>query len=108
MKLKLPGFLRRSKAPKETGEPLVLVFIPALVAILRHHEIEKGAPLTEEEVIAIRDKSVCIATPQGMVRDLAESRGYEDIDPEDVWNEWQAVRAQLEEARKDGQEEEDQ
>jgi hypothetical protein len=103
MKLKLPGFLRRSKAPKEAGEPLVLVFIPALVAILRHHEIEKGAPLTEEEVIAIREKSVCMAMPAAAARDLADSRGYEDVDPEDVWNEWQVVRAQLEEAREDGE-----
>ena len=86
--------------PPGTGERLVLVFIPSLVATLRNREMKKGAPLTEEEVLSIRDNGTCIAMRQAMVGDFVDSRGYDDVDPEDVWNAWQTVRAQLDAARK--------
>jgi hypothetical protein len=73
-------------------EDLVLVAIPPLVALLVHHEQEKGEPLTEAEVLAIRDKAVCMAMPTEVARKLAESRGYDDLDPENIWVEWQEFR----------------
>jgi hypothetical protein len=76
-------------------ERLVLVPIPSLVSILLRLEKEKGSPLTEEEVIMARDSAVCIATPVGMIGALVERRGYEDIDPEQAWREWQEVRQSL-------------
>ena len=76
-------------------EPLVAVFIPALVAILHHEETTKGEPLTEDEVIAIRDRAVCITMKYSQAQAVESRRGYPDLDPENVWQEWQAVRSEL-------------
>ena len=78
-----------------TDEKLVLVPVPALVAILVHHEKQKGAPLTEAEVLAIRDGCVCIAVPIAVAAKMAEERGYGDVSPENVWQEWCAFRTQV-------------
>jgi hypothetical protein len=63
-------------------EPLVLTFVPALVVLLLRAEQDKGSPLTNGEVLSIRDNGACVALPQSQVRLLAERRGYDDIDPE--------------------------
>lgn len=48
---------------KETK--LKFEFIPSLVAQIKAAEDKKGTPLTEDEVIAIRDSAVCMAvTPE--------------------------------------------
>src|SRR5215467_1468339 len=44
-----------------TGDPLTLVFVPSLSALLAGLEKRKGAPLNEEEVFSIRDKAGVIA-----------------------------------------------
>ena len=79
-------------------ETLVPVFIPALVAILLNKEREKGSPLTVVEVMQIRDSGVCMMMPASRVGAMVESRGYADIDPENCWAEWQAIRDELHEA----------
>ena len=76
-------------------EPLVFVFVPALVAVLRHAEIGKGAPLTEDEVNATRDAAICITVRRSQAEAMEASRGYPDIDPENAWIEWQAIRDQI-------------
>ena len=76
-------------------EPLVMVFIPPLVAVLHHSETEKGEPLTEEEVLAIRDSAVCITMRHSQAQALESKRGHPDIDPDNVWQEWQAIRSEL-------------
>ena len=50
----------RKKKPEEPKERLVPTPIPALVAILLNKEREKGSPLTEDEVLEIRDNAVCM------------------------------------------------
>ncbi|WP_312934221.1 hypothetical protein [Pseudomonas sp.] len=75
--------------------PLSLVFIPALVALLKAAEDAKGTPLDMQEVLDIRDKGVCIALPADEAAAMAMSRGYADIDPQHCWEEWQQVRAVL-------------
>jgi len=77
------------------NEELVPLFIPALSAILLAAEKQKGAPLTKEEVLDIRDNSTSIMSPKSMVKSMAEKRGYGDIDPENCWNEWQLLRKTL-------------
>ena len=79
----------------DDDDPVIPVFIPALVAILWNLEQRQGTPLTEAQVRKIRDDAVCMTMPRSVARKLAESRGYDDLDPEDVWNEWQVARAQL-------------
>jgi hypothetical protein len=78
-----------------TEEPLVLVFIPTLVSILWRAETDKGSPLTEREVIAIRDGATCITVPYSVAEASEEQRGYPDIVGEDCWSEWQRARIEL-------------
>lgn len=63
-------------------DPLVPVFMPALVVLLVQEERKKGTPLTCDEVIAIRDRGVCMMLKQSMATEMAAIRGYDDIDPE--------------------------
>jgi len=82
--------------PKEDpADPLCLVFIPALVAVLLNVEQKKGAPLTEAEVIAIRDNAACMAMPASAAAAVEAKRGYQDIVAESVWTEWQRARLEL-------------
>jgi hypothetical protein len=79
----------------QNDENLKLVHVPALVAVLLNAEDKKGFPLTEQEVIDIRDSSQCMAMPLDVAEKVAEERGYADIDPENAWTEWQSVRLEL-------------
>jgi hypothetical protein len=74
---------------------LIPVFIPALVTLLIHAERLKGSPLTEQEVLDIRDKGVCMMMRVEHAQALTEKRGYDDLDPENAWADWQAVRAHI-------------
>jgi hypothetical protein len=67
---------------------MAIVFIPALVALLESKEIEIGHELTQNEVESIRDNAAAIVLPEEIAKDMTKSRGYPDIDAEDVWNEW--------------------
>jgi len=68
--------------------------IPSLVSILLAIERRKGAPLTEREVLDIRDKAGVMVLPdKGEL--LQKDRGYDDIDPVRCWEEWQRVRLQF-------------
>ncbi|ANH66573.1 hypothetical protein [Mitsuaria sp. 7] len=79
----------------ESEEPLLLVFIPALLVLLLNAEQKKGSPLTEAEVNAIRDSGVCMALPVSAALALAEKRGYPDINADEAWTEWQRARVEL-------------
>jgi UDP-N-acetyl-D-mannosaminuronic acid transferase (WecB/TagA/CpsF family) len=76
-------------------EALVPVFIPPLVTVLAQHEREKGSPLTEVEVLAIRGKSVVMMMRQSHADQMAQKRGYRDVDPKRCWVEWQEARKSL-------------
>ena len=80
---------------REDEEAVRPVPIPALVALLLRAEQLKGAPLTEEEVTRIRDDAACVAMTAEMQRQLAEKRGYADLDPERAWEQWQVARREL-------------
>jgi hypothetical protein len=77
-------------------EPLVPVFIPSLVAILRRAEVEHGSPLTREQVLAVRDACNVVMLPPGQAAMMAEQRGYDDIDPVLAWEQWQEIRQDFE------------
>ena len=78
-----------------SDDKLILCFMPSLVALLLAKEKEKGTPLTEEEVVAIRDGATVVAIPKETLPAIEERRGYADIDPEKCWSEWQRLRAEL-------------
>ncbi len=91
-------FLRKLFKPKQEQkpeEPLVLVFIPALVAILKAQEDKKGAPLEEAEVLSIRDNATCMAMSYSEATKMDEARGYPDIVAENAWEEWSRVRSEI-------------
>jgi hypothetical protein len=74
---------------------LVLFPIPSLVSLLLRAERDKGSPLTEAEVLAIRDGCTCVALPPEVAAAVARSRGYDDMDPERCWEQWQKARKEL-------------
>jgi hypothetical protein len=76
-------------------EDLVPVLMPPLATMLAQHEREKGSPLTEEEVLAVRGKSVVMMMRRSIADQMAQKRGFRDIDPQKCWQEWQAARRKL-------------
>ncbi len=79
-------------------EQLILTPVPALVALLWNLEKSKGSPLTEHEVITARDNAACIAMPLTAHRAVVAERGYTDLDPENIWQEWLSFKASLDES----------
>ncbi|AUO46137.1 hypothetical protein [Pseudomonas ogarae] len=78
-----------------SSDPLCLVFVPALAAVLTAAESKKGTPLTELEVCNIRDQATCIAVTFATALAMEQERGYADIVAEDCWNEWQRLRLSI-------------
>lgn len=70
-----------------------IVFIPALIIVLIDKEQGMGRELTRDEVESIRDDATAIRLPAEAAEDIIRERGYRDIDPENVWREWQADKA---------------
>lgn len=76
-------------------EQLIPVFIPALIALLVHAEDSKGEPLSHAEVLNIRDYANVMMMEKTHADALDESRGYDDIDPENCWYDWQMCRRKM-------------
>ena len=74
------------------SEKLVPVFVPPLVTILHKKERAKGAPLTRQEVLEIRDNATMILVKASEAAKMADKRGYPDIDPDKAWEQWAAMR----------------
>ena len=77
------------------SEELVIYPVPSLVATLLNRERAKGSPLTEDEVMQIRNTCTSIAVRSDVARKMDEQRGYKDIDPENCWEQWQQARKEL-------------
>lgn len=90
------SFFTKKKVEK-SEEWLFPIPVPSLVAVLINKENEKGSPLTEVEVIDIRDNAASIMMPVDAVEKVNESRGYVDIDPENAWEAWQKYKAETNE-----------
>lgn len=71
---------------------MTIVFIPPLITLLVAKEKELSRPLTQQEVEYIRDNATAIELPEDVAEAMVEERGYPDIDPEKVWEEWLAFR----------------
>ena len=78
-------------------DDLVITFIPALITLLVAAERSKASPLTEAEVLEIRDNGVCMMLKRSDRDAVAERRGYADLDAGQIWEQWRAVRTQLNE-----------
>ena len=75
--------------------PLVLMALPALLVLLLAVEKEKGRELRKEEVLAVRDHAVFAMVPAKLQAGIEASRGYVDLDPDNVWVEWQERRQEF-------------
>jgi hypothetical protein len=80
-----------STAPSD--EALVITPIPALCVLLVNLEKQKGSDLTEEEVLAATGKAVCMMLPKSVRLSMEESRGYRDLDLDNVWKDWLGFKA---------------
>jgi hypothetical protein len=80
---------------KSTAPKLVPVFIPSLGVILAQAEKVKGSPLTAAEAERIRDECACIMMEADHAEQMAASRGYRDVEPENCWADWHRLRVQL-------------
>jgi len=78
-----------------SDDRLFMMPMPSLVALLLNRERAKGAPLTEAEVLTIRDGCECTMVPYDIVAKIVEARGYNDIRPEHAWEDWIAIRPGL-------------
>ncbi len=67
---------------------MVLTFTPALIVLLEAGKNMAGRQLTKVEVEEIRDKATVINLPTEIAQAIVKERGYEDIDPDNVWEEW--------------------
>lgn len=76
-------------------DPLCLVFVPALVVLLYKAESEKMAPLTEDEVLSIRNNATCMMVSYSVALQSEKLRGYGDIAAEQCWEQWQVARLEL-------------
>ncbi len=64
------------------NQPLVPVFMPPLAALLAQAEKLKGSRLTEAEVLRLRDGAICIMMKAPDADEMAKTRGYFDVYPE--------------------------
>jgi len=75
------------------SDELFPIPMPSLVAVLKNRENTKGEPLTKKEVLEIRDGCECRMGTVHEMQALEEARGYPDIDPERVWQQWQELKS---------------
>jgi hypothetical protein len=79
--------------------PKVRVLVQPLFVLLTAREKEKGAPLTQEEVVAVRNSASCkVMSPLQAERFNAALHGKLNvpfIDPLYCWEQWQTVRQSL-------------
>ncbi len=84
----------RELRPALLDDALVLVPIPPLIAMLMNISEREGRDLTEAEVLGYRDNAVCMVMSRERAEKMAASRGYDDLNLDNVWPDWQALRAE--------------
>lgn len=83
-------------AGRPNPEQLVIEFVPSLASILLSAEKKKGSPLTMTEVEAVRDNAAVVVSRPEAAKAVETRRGYQDIDPQHAWQQWQVLRVQFE------------
>lgn len=68
-----------------------MVFMPSLHALLMSVAQASASPLDRAQVLAVRDKAACVAMHLADARKLERSRGYADLEPELVWEQWSVL-----------------
>jgi hypothetical protein len=83
---------RRAGLPEQN----VAVFLNPLVTLLAGRERQNGSPLTEAEVLEVRDTAACtqmtVSQAERFYASLDAQIPIPRLNPERVWEQWQAVR----------------
>jgi hypothetical protein len=83
---------RNAESP---DDPKVRVYPNPLVGLLDESEAAKGAHLTREEVLAVRDNAKWIEIPQSQADKFYAAFDAQiklpRLDPDRIWEEWQAL-----------------
>jgi hypothetical protein len=94
------GLFKKKQLAPSSPEPMVKVYLNPLVSMLIAGEKQKGAPLTEAEVLEIRDTTVAVEMPASKAKIFYASLDAQvpvhRISPENIWQEWQEIRMHLE------------
>ena len=92
-------FKRLNQNVADSNEPMVTVFLNPLMMLLAGAERQKGSPLTEAEVLHVRDTAVCVQMTQSQANKFYESLDSQmpipRLNPDSIWDEWQAVRDKI-------------
>lgn len=70
-------------------------FIPSLLSVLIAAKEKKKAPLTDNEILSLRDKLPSIILPDPLIEELNKGRTYRDIDAIDCIAEWRNYEAEV-------------
>ncbi|HUR44380.1 MAG TPA: hypothetical protein VMZ27_00795, partial [Candidatus Saccharimonadales bacterium] len=70
---------------------VALVFIPSLVSRFRAAEQEQG-PLTPDKARQVRLEAEGSLVSEPIAREIEQSRGFQDLDADDFWNDWQRFK----------------
>jgi hypothetical protein len=93
------GWFKKRSAKPASDEPMVTVFLNPLVMLLAGRERQKGAPLTKEEVLAVRDHAQVVMMPRSQAEKFYASLDAQvpvpRINPERCWEEWEEIRRRL-------------
>lgn len=87
---------KNSGKKKDEGfdlDAMVPVYVPSLFDLLVCAEKKKGAPLTRDEVLSVRDTATVVMMHKDRAEEMTRSRVVDDLDPDNVWDEWQKRRA---------------
>jgi hypothetical protein len=80
-------------------EPKVTVFLNPLAMLLAGRERQKGSPLTEAEVLEVRDQAACTQMPLSQAERFYAALDAQvpipRLNPERIWEQWQAVRSRI-------------
>jgi hypothetical protein len=95
------GWLKKRKSAPAPGiEPTVKVYLNPLLMMLVAAEKNKGSPLTEQEVLAVRDSTVSIEMEASKAAIFYASLDAQvpvhRLDPDNLWAEWQSIREHVE------------
>jgi hypothetical protein len=92
-------FGRKRNEASGSGAKIVRVYLNPLHAMLGAAEKQKGSPLTEAEVLHVRDTSVAIDMTQEQAEKFYASLDAQmpigRLDPTRIWEEWQEVRGHV-------------
>ena len=86
--------------PMNSEQPTVTVYLNPLMMLLVGAERQKGTPLTEAEVLAVRDSAVSMPMTPSQAKKFYETLDSEipvhRMNPDRIWEEWQEIRDKIE------------